>query len=80
MPILAASYPQGFTIPAGETWSVQPGTTVTIGNTTGGTPQTRQANLVVLGTLEMRGSGNVAQPTTIKFLGTTRRPSSVRDW
>ncbi len=69
MPVITGSYPNGFTVPAGEIWEVQTGTTVTVGNTTGGTPQTRQANVVVQGTLKMRGSGNVNSPTAIKFLG-----------
>ena len=68
MPVISGAYPQGFTVPAGETWEFSSGT-VTVGNTTGGTPQTRQANVVVLGTLKIRGSGNVAAPSTLKFLG-----------
>lgn len=60
---IAGSFPNGFTVPAGETWEITPGATVTCG--VAGNP----ASAVVLGTLKMRGFSNPATPTTLRFLG-----------
>lgn len=59
--VITGSFPSGFTVPFGETWEIQG--VVTVG--TAGA----HANVVVNGVLKMRGSGNVASPTTLRFLG-----------
>ncbi len=54
---LSGFQPGGFLVPAGQIWEIPPGVVV---ETDGG--------VVVAGTLIMRGSGDMEQPTTLRFV------------
>ena len=53
--VITGFMPGGFTVPAGETWEIV------------GIVET-DANVIVAGTLRMRGSGDMDDPTTLRFI------------